>query len=333
MSGGCEGTRAGASASLHIVIVNWNTGDRLGACLTSIVTSRHVHVGRVTVIDNASCDGSATGYGDLPLPLEVIRNAGNVGFARACNQGAAGSSADYLLFLNPDTHVLPDTLARVIGFMESTDAADFGICGVQVRDDRGLPTISCSRFPTLRIFFGKMTKLDRLLPQLFPHHHMTQTELRQSGRVEQVIGAFFLVRRELFDRLGGFDERYFVYFEEVDFALRARTAGADSYFLAEATVFHSGQVSSGANPGMRLYHSLRSRLLYAYRHWRRPHAHALAALTFVVEFPARLAHALVIHQPSEVRGTLCGYRRLLTELPALLSADQTRAGQGVDRDH
>ena len=254
--------------SIHIVTVNWNTGVYLRQCLQSIVAAaRHdVNLTKVTVIDNASTDGSAACLDDFDLPLEVVHNGSNRGFAAACNQGAAGSEADYLLFLNPDTRVFPDTLALVTSFMDREQAAEVGICGGQVVDATGAAAISCARFPTLPVVIGKMTGLNRLLPGAFPSHHLTPAETRHSRVVDQVIGAFFLVRRELFTRLDGFDTRYFIYYEEVDFARRALGQGFHSYFLKEARIVHRGSVSAGQVRDTRLYHSLRSRIIYARRH-------------------------------------------------------------------
>lgn len=305
------------TASIHIVIVNWNAGECLRGCLESIAASKQVEVGRVTVVDNASSDDSAANLAGLSLPLALIRNEQNVGFAAACNQGAAGSTSDYLLFLNPDTQLLPETLATVVEFMQRPTAGSVGICGVQVLDLGGSATISCARFPTLRILFGKMTRFDRLLPRLFPSHHLTTAEMERSRYVDQVIGAFFLVRGAVFQRLGGFDERYFLYYEEVDFALRARTGGARSYFLKEARVIHAGQVSSSQRLELRLYHSLRSRLLYAGAHWRRWQARLLVALTLGVELPARLTYGIAAGDKSQVSATVSGYRMLLRDLPML----------------
>jgi N-acetylglucosaminyl-diphospho-decaprenol L-rhamnosyltransferase len=303
------------SGSVHIVIVNWNTGEYLRECVRSIVSADRdaFTIARVTVIDNNSSDGSADGLEDLPLPLTLVRNSRNVGFAAACNQGAAGSTAEYLLFLNPDTRLFPETLATVTRFMESEQAAEVGVCGAQVVDGYGGPVISCARFPTLRVLFGKMTGLHRILPRLFPSHHLTAAETRQSRVVDQVIGAFFFVRRELFARLGGFDERYFLYFEEVDFALRARRQGARSYFLKEATVIHAENVSSDQVHAARLYHSLRSRLLFAYRHWPRWRANVLVVLTVAVELPARVIAAALLHRSvTEISETAAAYGKLVT---------------------
>jgi N-acetylglucosaminyl-diphospho-decaprenol L-rhamnosyltransferase len=175
--------------------------------------------------------------------------------------------------------------------MEDERAADVGICGVQVVDDEEKPTISCARFPTLRVLLGEMTGLHLVLPRLFPRHQLTVDETSHSRVVDQVIGAFFFVRRDLFARLGGFDERYFLYFEEVDLALRAHRLGARSYFLKEARIVHAGNVSSNQVRGTRLYHLLRSRLLFAYEHWPRWQAGVLVVLTLSVEPVARVVRA------------------------------------------
>jgi GT2 family glycosyltransferase len=303
-------------SSLRIVIVNWNTGCHLRRCLESIATAAagDVELEQVSVVDNASGDGSAEGIEDLDLPLELTRNSTNVGFAAGCNQGAAGSGADYLLFLNPDTRLFADTLELATAFMDSGRSAGVGICGGQVLEPDGGPAISCGRLPTLRVLFGKMTGLAQVLPGLFPGHHLTPAETAQSGPVDQVIGAFFLVRRELFEQLGGFDIRYFIYYEEVDLALRARRLGFRSYFLREARIVHYANVSSDQVRDLRLYHSLRSELLYARLHWPRRHATALTVLVFAVELPARLARALWRRSGSDLRETASAYAMLAGEL-------------------
>lgn len=305
------------SGSVHIVIVNWNTGKLLRECLASIAVAARrpgADLARVTVVDNDSADGSAEGLEESGLPLQVVRNERNLGFGAACNQGAAGSEADYLLFLNPDTRLFEDTLATVTSFMEGEGADRVGICGVEVVDADGEPTISCERFPTLRILFGKMTGLHRMAPQFFPSHHISPQELLESRPVDQVIGAFYLVRRELFERLGGFDGRYFIYYEDVDFALRAHQAGYESYFLKDARAFHAANVSSDQVRDLRLFHSLRSRLLYAHLHWPRRHARLLAFLTLAIELPARLIQALGRRDRAEAAATLGAYRMLVGEL-------------------
>ena len=299
---------------LDIVIVNWNAGPWLRDCLESLAACDQGDIARVTVVDNASADGSADGLDDLPLPLETIRNRRNVGFAAACNQGAERGTSEYLLFLNPDTRLFPDTLRTVVRFMSSEPGAGVGICGVEIVDGDGHMAISCSRFPTLRIVFGRMTGLDRVAPRLLPSQHMSPAELAESRPVDQVIGAFYLVRRHLFTAAGGFDERYFMYFEDVDLALRLQRLGASSYFLKEARALHVGNVSSKQVRDLRLYYSLRSRLLFARKHWSRRQANALLALTVAVELPIRLVRALTAGDRGGFVHTIRGYRRFLAEL-------------------
>lgn len=303
--------------SIHIVIVNWNTGSYLRECLESVEAASHdgVELVRVTVVDNASEDGSADGLDDLDLPLQVLRNSENIGFGAGCNQGAADSEADYVLFLNPDTRLTPDTLAVVTSFMDREEAAHVGICGVEVLEPDGSPAISCARFPTLRVMFGKMTGLDLVLPRVFPRHHLTPAELAHSRPVDQVIGAFFLVRRDLFARLGGFDARYFVYYEEVDFSLRALGEGFGSYFIKEARISHVENITAIlTSQAWMLYHSLRSRRIYARQHWPRWQAALLTVLTFGVELPARCARALLRRSRSDFSATASAYRMLVADL-------------------
>ncbi|MFF7559244.1 glycosyltransferase family 2 protein [Streptomyces pseudovenezuelae] len=299
--------------AVDVVIVNWNAGHHLHDCLRSVVQAdrSELRVARIVVVDNASTDGSAARLAAADIPLDVVRNTRNRGFAVACNQGAARGDSDLVLFLNPDTELYPDSLA-VVGRVLRTPPRDrIGIFGGLMVDDRGNPQISCSRFPSLRVYLGKMTGLDRLAPGLFPSHHLRPRELTGSRPVDQVIGAFLLVRRKVFAELHGFDERYFLYLEDVDFAWRARRAGWLSYYVEQARVHHTGQVSSSQLGAWRHYLLLRSRTTYAFRHWTAPRAWALLALTVSVEPVARLAAAVVRGQWTELGPTLAVYRTFL----------------------
>jgi GT2 family glycosyltransferase len=310
-------TSTPGSESVDVVIVNWNTGGRLRACLRSIERSDRsvLPVHRVVVVDNASHDGSALGLGlPSPLRLTTLHNGRNLGFAAACNQGAAYCSSTYLLFLNPDAELYPDTLRIVGEFMGSPEAAQVGICGGRMLDESGGPGISCSRFPTLTSYIGGMTGLDRVLPALFRPRHLRPAELRGSRVVDQVIGAFSLVRSSLFGDLGGFDERFFLYLEDVDLAMRARRQGWLSYYLSEARVRHIGNVSSDQIRGRRLGYSLCSRSLFAFRHWPGWKARLLIVLTLSVELTARTTRAALRGSREELRDTASGYRDYLSWL-------------------
>jgi GT2 family glycosyltransferase len=279
--------------TLDIVIVNWNSGSCLRDCLRSIAAARRsvFQLGTVVLVDNGSTDASLEGVEDIALPLRVVRNPNNRGFAAACNQGARLGDADLVLFINPDAQLRPETLDLTVAFMTDPGNGHIGICGGQMWGDNGTPELSCSRFPTLMMFIAKMTGLARVFPRWFPRQRLTHEEVSASGVVDQVIGAYFMVRRWLFEALNGFDVRFFVYLEEVDFAYRAKRLGYSSYYLANVPVYHKGQQSSGQVRGLRLFYLLRSQTKYARKHWGARQAVLLAFLIMTVELPVRAAVA------------------------------------------
>ncbi|HWC73715.1 MAG TPA: glycosyltransferase family 2 protein [Gemmatimonadales bacterium] len=304
---------------LDIIIINWNSGTQLRRCLDSVASAevRGLALGRVVVVDNASSDHSADGLEDLPLPLVCIRNATNRGFAAACNQGAAGSWASHLLFLNPDTVLASDSLVVPLAFMEQPANRTVGIAGVQLRDENGVVARSCARFLTPGMIIRGVFGLDRVLASRFPDHFMTDWDYRETREVDHVTGAFFLVRREVFQSLEGFDERFFIYLEDLDFSLRARRAGWHTYYLATASAYHRGGGTSEQIKARRIYYSLRSRILYAYKHFGWPTATALTLATTVLEFVTRLGRAIARRSLTEARDTVHAYGLLWRALPTI----------------
>jgi GT2 family glycosyltransferase len=304
-------------ASIDIIVVNWNAGRQLRDCLASIVTTRRhgFEIRRVVVVDNASWDGSALGLDDLALPLTVLYNPTNRGFAAACNQGARNSTAEYLLFLNPDTRLFTNSLTAPLAFMACLKNQSTGIMGIQLLDNNGQVSRSCARFPTPGRLLARSLGLDRLFPWLFPSCTMVEWDHKESRVVDQVIGAFFLVRRPLFETLRGFDERFFVYMEEVDFSLRALQMGWKSVYLTEAQAYHKGGGTSEHVKAARLFYSLRSRILYTYKHFQWATATGLLLTALVMEPVTRVAFALTKGSLVEVWDTLKGYSMLWANSP------------------
>jgi len=228
--------------SLDVVVVNWNARDLLRAALVSLAGALDgsFELRRVVVVDNASSDGSLDGLADLSLPLEVLRNAENRGFGRACNQGARASAADYLLFLNPDTRLFADSLSVPLAFLERPENAGVAVAGIQLLGDDGRVSASCARFPRAATFLWIATGLDRIFARRGLGYRMTEWDHAESRDVDHVMGAFYLVRRRVFAELGGFDEDFFVYFEDLDLSRRVAAAGYRSLFLAEARAYHQG---------------------------------------------------------------------------------------------
>jgi len=304
-----------------IIIVNWNTGHQLMKCLQSIALTCSVSILQLQqciVVDNASTDGSADGLEDLPIPLILVRNQENKGFAYACNQGAKGSRSSNILFLNPDIQLFPDSLTEALLFFQERQNERVGILGIQLVDEKGVIQRNVARFPTPRSLFPQMLGLDRLWPRRFPPHFMTDWDHRESREVDQVTGAFFLVRKEVFELLHGFDERFFMYFEDLDFAYRAKQAGWKSYYLADAQAFHQGGGASNQVKAKRLAYVLGSRAQYVAKHFGRPAALAILSASLGVEFPVRLGWCLVNLSGQNFIETLQAYGMFIKTLPRLL---------------
>jgi N-acetylglucosaminyl-diphospho-decaprenol L-rhamnosyltransferase len=310
----------GSVPTVSIIIVNWNSGNHLAQCLASITAAVKdaFRIERVVVVDNASQDRSADGLSTVELPLYVIQNPVNRGFAAACNQGANGSQAAYLLFLNPDTRLFPASLTKPLAFMELPQNRQIGIVGVQLVDADGRVSRTCARFPTPGRFFSKILGLDRALPSLFPSHFMTEWDHQTSGEVDQVMGAWFLVRRSMFEALGGFDERFFLYFDEVDLAARARAVGWRTFYLSDAQAYHRGGGGSDRVTPTRLFYSLRSRILYAYKHFGWWPATGVLLGTLALEPAARVALSLAHGSARELKATFRAYAMLLGAMPEIV---------------
>jgi GT2 family glycosyltransferase len=311
---------APSTARLDVVIVNWNSGVHLRRCLESIASSS-ADVGcldKLIIVDNASTDGSADlhGFAEL-LPLRILSNAENRGFAAACNQGAATGNAGVILFLNPDVRIRPEAFTKSLDFLLAGAPARVGAVGAKLMDDAGVTLRTCARFPTPVRLLGQSAFLDRLAPSLFTPHFMLEWDHETTRSVDQVMGAFFMVPRSLFECLEGFDERFFVYFEEVDLCLRMKRKGWSVIHCAEPSAAHEGQGTTHGIKDLRLFYSLRSRLLYAAKNFSRGGLVVALIATLVVEPCARIAAAVARGSAGDFRAVLNAYRMLLIALPRL----------------
>lgn len=307
---------------VDIVIVNWNAGLQLERCIASIAAARRAYfsIDRVVVVDNASTDGSIATLQPHGLPLIVISNPTNRGFAAACNQAAKNSRASYLLFLNPDVVVGPESLDAPISFMEDAANLQVAACGVQLIDDQGEVARSCSRFPTARHIYTHILGLNHIFPGRFHDNFMTHWDHRETSSVDVVIGAFLLLRREVFERVSGFDERFFIYLEDVDLLHAIHRAGWQTYYLTTAKAYHKGGGCSRQAKAMRLFFSLRSRLVYCRKHFERPSVAGVVLATLLVEPFARIGYSASRAAPREIAEILKAYamlwRWLFRTLPA-----------------
>ncbi len=256
---------------------------------------------------------------DFPhLPVKLIENRENKGFAYACNQGVEGGSGEYILFLNPDTRLFPDTLAQALFFLEEKQNDQVGILGVQLVDANGTVQRNAARFPTLMTLFSQMLGLDRLWPDRFPPHFMREWDHQENREVNQVEGAFYFVRRRVFQELKGFDERFFMYFEDLDFAYRAKKAGWRSYYLADTKAIHYGGMASSQIKAKRLSYVLNSRVLYVAKHFSTQAAICILVASVGVEFWFRLGWCVINLSWHNLLDTIYGYGMFLKTTPNLM---------------
>ena len=297
---------------VEIIVVNWNAGHQLLTCISSVAQHGAGLVRQTIVVDNGSLDRSDASVEGLPN-VTLIRTGANLGFGKACNLGAQQAKSEYLLFLNPDAALYADTLPKALAFMQDPANSSVGICGVQLLDEAGHVSRSCARFPSAVGFVAHAVGLDRFFPRL--GHFMAEWDHVQTRQVDHVIGAFFLVRRELFNALHGFDERFFVYLEDLDFSYRAHQAGWRSVYLTDTQAFHAGGGTSNQVKARRLFYSLRSRLLYAFKHFSWVGAVAVLLTTLLLEPVSRSAQALLRRSCSGLKETWAAYGMLWRWLP------------------
>jgi N-acetylglucosaminyl-diphospho-decaprenol L-rhamnosyltransferase len=294
---------------VDIVIVNWNSGDLLKKCVESILASDSIDsVSQILIVDNHSKDHSIS---LLPehKSIKLMLNKSNLGFAKACNQGFLKSRADYVLLLNPDTLLFKETLRGCVDYMEANP--NTGIMGCQLLDEAGNITSSCARFPRAIDFVVHGTGLSRFFPGVFrPATLMTDWNHEQSKMVDQVMGAFMFMRSNVFEQIGYFDERYFVYFEELDFSLRYKKAGGNIYYNTQVKAVHSGMGTTSQVKAFRLFLNLRSRLKYARKHFSFFGFVAVYLSTFTIELVSRFFLLVISGRFSEIKDLLRGYGML-----------------------
>lgn len=273
-----------------IVIPSWNTRELLGACLRSVAATREDLLLEVTVVDNGSSDGSPQMIREQFPDVRVMQNAENVGFARACNQGIAATTAAYVLLLNSDARLVAGTLRALLSLAEAHPRS--AVVGGLIHNEDGTFQASFSDFPSLAQELLMLTGLGRLLYGAWYPSHGAGTD-RGALPVAWVSGAAMLVRRAAMVEVGGFDERYFMYAEEMDLCCRCLRAGWEVWYEPAAVILHLGGASSRSQPAQREIQLYSSRVRFHGTHSGVWHARAAAALIVGVTALKRPVHALL----------------------------------------
>jgi len=243
------------------VIVNWNTRDLLLRCLAALGVALRDQSHEVWLVDNGSQDGSVEATQTGFPAVRIIANPENRGYAAAVNQGLAGARGRYVLLLNTDALPMADAIHTLFGFLESHPGA--AAAGGQLLRPDGSRQNSIANFPSLTTELLNKSLLRLLLPGRFPGKGR---DTPAPVEVESLVGACLLVRREVVDRIGSLDERYFFFLEETDWCYRMRRAGYGIYYVPQARIYHLQGASARSFEAEARIEYHRSRLHFFTKH-------------------------------------------------------------------
>lgn len=238
---------------LSIVILNYRTPDLVEECLTTLERNPiSVGTAEIWVADNASGDDTLERVRQRFPGVNTLQNGRNLGFAAGNNRAIAQCSGRYILLLNPDTRVHPHALDELVRFMNSTP--DAGAAGGQLIGLDGAIQSSCREFPTLLAITWRGTPLHRFFPQLpaLRRYLMAEWDHMTARQVDWVLGACLIIRRQAWEEVGALDENFFMYYEDIDWCYRARSAGWATYYIPSARITHAHRRQSAAGIFNRL---------------------------------------------------------------------------------
>lgn len=253
-------------ADISVIIVSWNARGYLRDCLISTREAADV-VREVIVIDNGSSDGSPEMVAEHFPEVTLIRSAENMGFARANNLGIARASGSCLGFINSDVRIHSGCLSQLAEFLRTHSRV--GLVGPKIVGTDGRLQRTCRLAPTVWNIICETFGLDRLFSRwpLFSGREMRHWDQNSTAEVEVLSGCFWMARREAVQKVGGLDEQFFFYAEDIDWCKRFHDASWDVCFVPAATATHFGGASSSQAPLRYSIEMLRANLLY----WKKHH--------------------------------------------------------------
>ena len=224
---------------LSIIIINYNVKEFLLNLLDSIRKAVKNISTEIIIVDNASDDGSVEILREKFPNIKLIANKKNVGFGSANNQAMESAKGEYFLFINPDAIVREDTLLKMLEFFDKTPQA--GIAGCKVLNPDGSLQLACRRsFPGPWTSFTKVMGLSKLFPKsrLFARYNLTYLNENQTYEVDAVSGAFMMMKKEVYEKIGGFDQQFFMYGEDLDLCYRAQKSGYKVFYVHNTEIIH-----------------------------------------------------------------------------------------------
>lgn len=269
--------------TLSIVLVSFNVRPWLINCLQSVKQAISKVEAEIIVIDNASLDGTVAAVRQQFPDVKLIENRVNWGFGKACNQGARIASGKYVVFLNPDTIVEPNVFSVLINRMGMNP--DIGLIGCRILNEDGTLQLACRRsFPTPWVAFTRLIGLSKLFPKskLFSQYNLTYLDEMSATDVDAISGSFMLIEKKIFDTIGGFDEQFFMYGEDLDICYRVKKAGFRVYYEPTISIVHFKGKSFAPDVDTR-FHFYQSMKIFIRKH-QMGHAISQSVYSFLISF-------------------------------------------------
>ncbi len=259
---------------LSIIIVNYNVEFYLEQCLLSVEKALKNIDGEIWVVDNHSVDYSIRMLKNKFPKVHLIENKENVGFSKANNQAIKNALGEYILILNPDTIVEEDTFEKAIAYLEGH--INVGGLGVKMLDGKGNFLAESKRgLPTPQVAFYKISGLAKLFPKskIFGRYHLGFLNKDEIHEVDILAGAFMLIPKKVFNEIGYFDERFFMYGEDIDLSYRIIQAGYKNVYFPKTSIIHFKGESTKKSSTNYVFIFYRAMVLFAQKHFSSRHAH------------------------------------------------------------
>jgi GT2 family glycosyltransferase len=278
-----------SDTDISVIVVSWNAKRYLLECLESLTAQRPTRTMETIVVDNGSSDGSPEMVHEKFPGVSLIENGENLGFAKANNIGIRNSKGRYVCLVNSDVKVLESTLDRLCDFMDQNPRV--GIVGPKVFWPNGTLQDSCRTFPSLWNNICSSLWLSRVFPKsrFFSGEHMTYFPHDKVCKVDSLVGAFLMVRREAIEQVGLLDEQFFIYYEEVDWCKRFWNKGWQVVFYPDAEIIHYGRASSSNSPLRFSLEQQGTQLQY----WKKHHGRAAQIGIVLIIFLRHVIRLLV----------------------------------------
>ena len=255
---------------LSIIIVNYNTKQLTLDCIASVYASSTTYSYEIILVDNHSSDATVEAVEQQFPNVKIIRNLTNTGFAKANNQGMQIASGRYILLLNSDTIVQPDTFQTMLRYMD--EHPETGASGCKVILPGGSLDKACKRgFPTPSASFYYAFGISKLFPKnpRLNQYQLGHLDPNESYPVDCLVGAFMLVRSEVIQEIGGLDETFFMYGEDIDWCYRIKQAGWGIYYYPHTYIVHYKGGSAKRRPRKIIYEFHRAMWVFHHKHYHK----------------------------------------------------------------